>query len=229
MSLFPEDAPRITRIAEDATGTWVSVLAGRRRLAKVPASRFAALDIEVGTPWTPELAARALRVAETSRAKRKAIALLKIKQRSSRELQGRLTAAGFSTEASDAAIAELRQTRAVDDEALAAHLIERQQAKGFSGHAINENLKTRGLSLPGTPSPDESNDAAPTPSDAARALAAARNRLTKVPESLPAAAKFRRLASALTRLGYEEDTAREAARQALGVTDDPGDSHETGD
>ncbi len=207
MSLFAEHEV-VTRIATDAAGRFVSVFVGRRRVARLPVGRARALGIEAGVAWTPELAAGAALALESFDAKKKAVALLRVRSRSTAEIRRRLADAGFAAAAIDAAVMELTKDGVLNDAGLAESLAQAGADKGLSSRGVKAALKSRGLESPG----DE-----PAGSELDRALTAARNRAARLPGSLDAAAQFRRLAAALGRLGYEEDVARHAAASVLGV------------
>jgi SOS response regulatory protein OraA/RecX len=205
----PTPTPTIARITPDRSAPiWAHVIVGRRRVAKVPAARVEGLGIRVGAVWTPALKESAVLATETLRAKLRAIALLKVRDRASAELASRLARAGFSKPAAAAAIAELKSEGLLNDQKLAAHAAEVAASKGLSSAAVKQRLAKLGLAaatLPGD--------------DLARATQEARNRAATLPESLSVPASYRRVLAALARLGYDEDVAREAAERVLGPLD----------
>jgi regulatory protein len=209
MTLFdPSSLGTITRLAE--RDGWTTVYIHKKRVARLPTKRAAALNIAPGLEWTPTLAAAAALATETVKAKKKALALLKVKDRTSHELRDRLTRAGFEPHGIEAALAELTREKLLSDQTLARASIDRDLAKGRSIHAAAQRLATRGISHADIQSPKGELD---------RAIAAAKARAAKLPANLPPQARARRLLAALARLGYEEDTARDAAARVLGFAD----------
>ncbi len=208
MTLFdPTSLRTVTRLVDRAG--WSTVYVGRRRVARVPSKRAAGLGIAVGVEWTEALAHAAELASETVKAKKKAVALLRVKDRTEQELRDRLLRAGFGSEGVEAALAELTREGLVDDARLAQVSVARDLERGRSIAAAAARLETRGVRAADIP---------PTggAGELARAVAAAQKRAQKLPESLPMPAKARRLLAALARLGYEEETAREAAERVLG-------------
>ncbi len=207
MTLFdPTSLGTVTRVVDRAG--WSAIYVGRKRVARVPSKRAAALNIAPGVEWTPALAAAAALAADTVKAKKKALSLLKVKDRTAHELRDRLVAAGHPPTGVDAALAELAREGLLNDSALARASLERDLAKGHSPRAAAHKLATRGIHDADMPSP-------PT-GELERAVAAAQARAAKLPPDLPPHARARRLLAALARLGYEEDTARDAAVRVLG-------------
>src|SRR5437899_2942349 len=118
--LFGDESPSITRLTPDgASALWVHVVVGRKRVARVPAAKVEALGLAVGAAWTPELSERAALAGEVLKAKLKAVALLKVRGRTSVELRARLGRAGWSKEAVEVALGELVRDGLLDDRALA--------------------------------------------------------------------------------------------------------------
>ena len=172
------------------------------------------------------MADRSALAAQVLRAKLKAVALLKVRARSSAEVVGRLVRQGFSRPAADLAVAELAQERLLDDEALAQSRAEGSLNKGMATGAVQEELSRSGLAE--TQAAGAIAQIAGSGDELTRAIEQARNRAAKIPESLGAAARYRRVLTALARMGYDEDVAREAATKALGVLGlGPDDSTQT--
>ncbi|HYE61071.1 MAG TPA: RecX family transcriptional regulator [Phycisphaerales bacterium] len=211
MNLFNHDfLGTVTKVAPTKDG-WVSIFADEKRVARVPRTAMEQIVIQPGQEWTRPLAAACELAAEAFRAKMKAIALLKVKARSRAELRERLVAAGFGADACDLAIEELAREKRLDDAALTQNITQRAEQKGLSASAAAAKLESRGLSPTA---------AATATGELDRATEAARNRAGRLPESLPAPTRARRLLAALARLGYEEETAREAVQRVLGFQDE---------
>lgn len=212
MNLFNHDfLGTVTKVAPTKDG-WVSIYADEKRVARVPRGAAEELKIAAGMEWSKPLAAACDLAAECFKARRRAVALLKVKARSSAELAQRLIAGGCSKAAAEAVIEQLGRERLLDDAALASAIAGRAAENGLSRAAAAGKLEDRGLAAAEVASPGES--------DLERAVAAARNRAGRLPESLDAPARARRLLSALARLGYEEDLAREAVERVLGFQDE---------
>lgn len=211
MNLFdPDHLGTITRLAATKDG-WVGIYADGKRVARVPREAIERLGIAEGGAWTRPLDLSCALAAETCRAKNKAVSLIRVRPRGSGELTARLIEAKFSQEAAAAATAELAGEGLVDDTRLAAVTTARATEKGMSTAAMNSRLTARGLAAAPPPLPG---------SELERAVEAARNRAGKIPESLDAPKRSQRLLSALARLGYDEETAREAVQRVLGFQDE---------
>ena len=219
MTLFGDHPPSITRIVPTKGGL-ASVYAGRKRVATIPAKQADALGIAIGAPWTAELSDRAALALESLRARKKAVALLRVKARSRAELNARLVQSGFSPPAADAALHELAASGLVNDQALAQHAASRTLERGGSAQAAAARLQSRGLDHHAIQTALDAAARDHAGSELDRATQAARNRLAKLPVSTPATARHRRLLSALAALGYDEDTAREAVARVLGYIDE---------
>jgi SOS response regulatory protein OraA/RecX len=222
--LFGDDAETVTRLTPDKSSPlWVHVVVGARRAAKVPAAKLDVLGLAVGTAWSTNLAERSAVAAQVLKAKLKAVALLKLRARSSAEVVGRLVRQGFSRPASDLAVAELVQEGLLDDEALAQSRAEGSLSKGMASGAVQEELSRSGLAQ--TQAAGAIAEIAGSGDELARAIEQARNRAARIPESLGASVRYRRVLTALARMGYDEEVAREAAAKALGIG--PDDSAQT--
>jgi SOS response regulatory protein OraA/RecX len=209
VNLFdPDHLGTITHLVGTKDG-WISIFADEKRVARVPRGNAERLGLANGAAWTRPLESACKLAAETWRAKRKGAALIRVRPRGSAELRTRLADAGFSPEAATAAVVALAGEGLVDDAALAQVTAARASEKGLSAGATAARLGSRGLA-----------DAAPKlvdgGTDLERAIEVVRNRAAKLPESLTATTRANRLLGALSRLGYDEDTAREAVQRVLG-------------
>lgn len=151
-----------------------------------------------------------------SRGKRKdiherALGLLAVRQRSSRELERRLVQAGFEPEAVADELERLEQVGLLDDEAFARAVVEsRMGVRGESRRVVAGKLAQAGvasevamIALDQAPEAEE---------DRARRLAEA-----KAPRlsGLDPQVAMQRLYGFLARRGYGPEVARDAARKAL--------------
>jgi regulatory protein len=158
-------------------------------------------------------AARTGRVGRSKSCHERALGLLAVRSRSRRELRDRLTRAGFEAGEVDDTLERLEAVGLVDDERFAQEFARHQRAVRKAGNrAVASGLLAKGV-------PREIvertlvQDA--TESEDARAEGLARARAARLPRDRPAAA-HQRLTSFLLRRGYPPETARRAARVALG-------------
>jgi SOS response regulatory protein OraA/RecX len=216
--LFAEHTATITRLAPDKSSPqWVHVMVGRKRAAKIPAAKVESLGLAAGVAWTESLIQRATLAAEVFRAKLKALSLLKVRGRSRAELAARLDRSGFSSAATQEALADLTRQRLLDDAALAREMASAALKKGLSASALQRRLRGAGIAEAEAASAVSESSGG---DELSNAITQARNRAARLSESLGAQVRFRRVLAALARLGYEEDVARQAAAAALGITDD---------
>jgi regulatory protein len=159
-------------------------------------------------------------VGEVGRGKRKdcherALGLLAVRQRSRRELERRLSQAGFDEVQIQDSIRRLQAVGLVDDEAFARELAEHHVNSRRSGRrAVVGALAAKGVSRRVI----EEAVADLGQGEEERALELARQRAPRL-AGLPPEKAFGRLSSLLMRRGYDPTTARDAARQALRAPD----------
>jgi regulatory protein len=162
--------------------------------------------------------------ARTERSTRKdvhdrALALLAVRPRSRRELERRLSAAGFDGDEVADELDRLERVGLVDDEAfaraLAEHAFERRKA---GRRAVASALAAKGVApaLAGAVLDDLDREG-----DVERADELARARAVRL-AGVPPEKAFQRLTSFLIRRGHSPEAARGAARRALAV--DEGES-----
>lgn len=136
--------------------------------------------------------------------------LLAQRSRSRWEIRDRMRRAGFDDQVVAKVDARLVELQILDDRAFAQETVEHSQGKGMSSFAIRRALRSKGLD--GTTVEEAMRGA---DSDAERALELARRR-ARTYGRLPSTAAYRRLASLLSRNGYEEDLVAEVCRRVLG-------------
>lgn len=154
----------------------------------------------------------------------RALRLLAVRPRSRRELEVRLTRAGFEPDEVQEELGRLEAVGLVDDEAFARELAEHHVTSRRSGRrAVVGALAAKGVSrqvieeaLAGLGGDEED-----------RALDLARDRARRL-TGLPPDKAFARLSSLLIRRGYDPTTAREAAGKALRVLTDEEDTGSPG-
>lgn len=148
-------------------------------------------------------------VSPADKAHARAVRLLAASAKSEAEIRDRLRRAGFDAAAIESAIARLRDSRALDDDALAERLAAKSRDRHESSALTTDRLARRGLSGHAARAPD-----------AALALAAARAAIARCPEPIGHAARFRRVLAALARKGFDEDAALAAAVAVVGEIPD---------
>lgn len=122
----------------------ISVRVGRRAVARLRVSEIEQLEIEVGSPWTEDLARQAARIKQVEKTRRYAFRLLSKRGYSRNELADRLKR---FTDASDIAgeiLDELEENHWVDDEAYARLIAEDTlRAKPLAAELLIELLIRR--------------------------------------------------------------------------------------
>lgn len=141
----------------------------------------------------------------------RALRLLAVRQRSRRELETRLLAAGFERAEVGEELDRLESVGLIDDERFALEFAEHAATRRLSGRrAVVSSLGAKGVARDvieralGEVGGDEE----------ARAADLARTRASRL-MGLPPEAAFRRLFSFLVRRGYDSALARRAANDAL--------------
>lgn len=146
----------------------------------------------------------------------RALGLLAVRPRSRRELEQRLTAAGFAADEVEDVLGRLERVGLVDDADFARQLAEQQFVHKRAGRrAVTSALIAKGIA-------PELIDAvvAEAPDDEeSRAADLARAKALRMGSVDPVKA-YNRLCSLLMRRGYAPEVARQAARRALEVGDD---------
>jgi regulatory protein len=143
----------------------------------------------------------------------RALGLLAVRMRSRRELQDRLSRAGFDAEEVDDELGRLERVGLIDDDRFADELAQHAAEVKWSGtRAIASALYAKGVAR-------ETIDrvvAGVGENEEARAEALASSRVGRL-RGLPPATAYQRLTSLLLRRGYGPDVARRAAGRALDV------------
>jgi regulatory protein len=126
-------------------------------------------------------------------------------------LRDKLSDRGFAPAAIEPALDRARSERLVDDDALAAALVQERRAKGHAGARIRRDLADRGFE-PATI--DRALGSAADEDPEAAAFAIARVQAERH-SAAPAEAAFRRVVGYLVRRGHPEALARKVAREAV--------------
>lgn len=150
------------------------------------------------------------------RAVRRAVRLLKSRERTRAELAERLDTAGFDRPTIDAALARLGSL--VDDARAAEAHAHRMTARGPVARPMLD-ARLEGLGVP-TALADAAARAALPASDSRGAILAAETAARRLPPGLDKPSRWRRVLGALSRAGFDAEQASEAARRVLGAPPD---------
>jgi regulatory protein len=146
----------------------------------------------------------------------RALGLLAVRPRSRRELEQRLTAAGFEADEVADVLGRLERVGLVDDADFARQLAEQQFVHKRAGRrAVTSALVAKGIA----PDLIERVVAEAPDAEEARAEELARSKALRMGSVDPVKA-FNRLFGLLMRRGYSPEVARQAARRALDVGED---------
>jgi regulatory protein len=181
-----------------------SVRVAGRAVARLRAADVEAIGLAVGAPWTDAVAAAVSRARRTQAVRKAALRLLATRGRSARELEQRLVRRGFEADAIDAVLAELRADGWLDDAAHARAVAERLVRDAPAGAAlVEERLRAHHIDddLAGHVAREVL--AGSDPVDDAERLG--RQRLRAMGRLAPHVAA-RRIAGALARRGFDEET-----------------------
>lgn len=206
----------VSKVKADAKdATLVHVYVGSRKRGSLPAADAERLGVKAGAAWTAELS-RACEVSiNTRRAVRRATGWLASTELTAAELRERLQLAGFWEVVIDATLAKLQGTFAQRDaraaEAALRKLIRKLPA---SSERMHEVLDAKGVGEDDAAAAVA--DATGGESDEALALRAAYRVFEGLPAGLEPSAAWRRVMGALSRRGFSEEAALQAARAVLG-------------
>jgi len=188
-----------------------------KRAAVVRGADVETLGLREGEAWTDEMATRLIALAALDAARRAALRLLAFRARSRADLRDRLIEKEHDAAIVDEVLHELESHCWIDDAALARDLIEEITRNAPAGrpllekklraHKLNDETIVAAIENHERDAGDE-----PPGDEADDALAFARTSLTKL-GSLDAETAARRVAGALMRRGFDEQTVRDAILQ----------------
>ncbi|MHC5003201.1 MAG: hypothetical protein ACYTJ0_08760 [Planctomycetota bacterium] len=214
---------RLPRPAE-VTGVDPARAADRRRLsvagrvvAELPADDVERLHLRVGRAWTDALADSVREAVARDAARRDALAALSTRGLSRRELLDRLVARGHDPQCAEGVVAALAAAGLQDDQALAESVCRvTRRSSPAAPELLRERLRRRQVD-------DETAQTAVETAMSGvdlveEAVRLGRQRLRGGRQTDPATA-LRRVAAALARRGFDEDTVLEALRR-LGLDPD---------
>ena len=162
-------------------------------------------------------------------AKAIALRLLRATDRSRSGLVERLVERDVAPAVAESAVHALERAGLVDDARLASELVARELSRGPTGRARLES-KLRAVGVPDTIAAAALDEAYADRDPLPDAQAFARARLRAMPPRLDAAARARRLAAALSRRGFDPDTAERVVAEFVldAAPSDPTDSDAMG-
>lgn len=212
-----EQISAITPSARDPRRSIVKIGAGRA-VGTVPARVIRELDLSIGTPWTPALAARFSAAVEFDDWLQKGMRLTAKRPLSRAVVTQKLAQKGAPAEMLDRVLARLTELSLIDDRALGQLIVEHELSHQPAGEALlRAKLERKGL--------EESaiehalGEAAPVTTGAGAeraATALAKEKLRSIQGLEPAVAR-RRLAGLLARRGFDEQVVRDVVERLLGV------------
>ncbi len=160
-----------------------------------------------------------MRDSGESPAYRAAVTLLSRKARTCREIVERLVQAGHAHDDAERAAQRLVERGLIDERAIAQAEVRAGVRAGRARAEIERSLGLRGIeesTIRAALADEEVGD------DHGRAVEAARELARRAGHASPAA-RLRRVLAGLARRGFDDDTARNAAREVLGEMPDTGD------
>lgn len=199
---------------------FVSIFAGRRRLAVLHPTDAARLGLLGGEELTPALLAAISEAASITAARRSAMKIVARRELSAAALRDRLGKAGHGEAAAAEAAHWLASLGAVDDRRLAERAAAAELARGKSARLVRRAVTARGVDAAVAAESVANQMYGTGESDVAIALRFARSRLRPALLSLPPAAKRRRLAGQLARRGHDEHTIEIVLDEVLGPADE---------
>jgi len=152
--------------------------------------------------------------AERDRARKIAVRLLETADRSRAALLERLIERDIAPACAEAVVSELERARLVDDERLAEETVSRTLARGPAARA-GLSARLASLGVPAEIAERALDDAFDGRDPVPDAEALARQRVRTMPPTLAPEARARRLAAALARRGFDEDTVGTVVRRIV--------------
>jgi len=194
---------------------WVTIKGRNGVLAKAPKSVLADAEIGTGAEWSAHTQALLTAAMQRFRCRERAIKLLGVRARSEAMLTARLEAAGFEHVVIKETLSRLKKENLVNDEAFAAQTAQRSALDRREGAAlIQARIEHEGISE--STALRAVKPFARASSELERATAVAKAYDARLPKALSPTARAKRLLGAVARKGFDEETAFEATRRALG-------------
>lgn len=202
----------IDRIEIKPDSRWATIYVAGQRVSKVAAMMIPRIPLHIGQEWTRDTESRIEHANEVAKTCGRMVRMLSTSQKSTKELESRLTKSGVNPDVVKEALDLLGQIGMVSDKRLAEQVIETQKRKGRSQAAVQRELSRRGLSAPVEALEQE---------DLLAAIAVAREAAARVPPEADVTTRWRRVLGALGRRGFDEEIAVEASRVILGDAPEP--------
>lgn len=220
LGALPADAPvsAVKPFGDDPARFAIHL--GRVRLGPVHAADLDALDLVVGSPLDAPARLRLAGALAREAARADALALLRTRSRSKRDLLDRLALKGHDRTPAREALDRLERVGLLDDAALARDRAAVIAESGRAGPRAAE-VKLRALGIDPAAASGAVGDAYAGIDTLAQATEAAHRRARTFGPDLDRPTRQRRLYGFLARRGYDHDTCRKATEAALtGLEDD---------
>lgn len=195
------------------------VRVGRARFGPVHSVDRDGLGVRVGEPLDDAARGRLAAALSREAARADALALLRTRSRSRRDLLNRLSLKGHTRDDSGAALDRLARVGLIDDETLAGDRAGVMALSGKTGPRAAE-VKLRALGIEGGVAAAAVREAYDGADLLGQAMALAERLARSLGPSLDEAARRRRLFGYLARRGYDHDICRRATEAALGRPED---------
>jgi regulatory protein len=206
---------RITGLAPDPRRPGVvRVLVDGRPFCALPANSAVTARLEVGAPWSGELAAATGRLADEAAVWQSLLVALARRAFSVEELRRRLTRKGHHPEVVAKAIARAQAERLLDDASFAEQYVASRAARGRGPARLRRDLQSLGVAARKIDVALEKQwPEGEEPLDLARELASRRARQLA---AVPLEARRRRVLAYLGRRGFTGAAVAQIAREACG-------------
>lgn len=192
----------------------ISVRVGRRVVARLRAGDIEQLGLEIGSPWTEDLALQVTRIGQIEKTRRHAFRLLSKRGYSRNELADRLKRFIDDSDIALAVLDELEENKWVDDEAYARHIAQDTlRAKPLALELLTELLMKRQIDEDLARRTARETLREVDPADSAESLA--RSHLKKQSRQPPDVIA-RRIWGVLARRGFDDQTI-ETVMQRLNI------------
>ncbi len=204
----------ITAIEPDTRPGVVKIKIGRRVAARISERDVAEIGLRTGTPWTAPLAQIVAEAETAEKARAAARRLVNARPRSRAELLAAIVGKGFNESIAERVVAEFERTGIVDDARLAASIAESARSRRPAGRAfVEQKLEARSVDADAATAAAENAFRGVNELEEARQLA--RDQNARMPGTLDATARARRLFGLLARRGFSEEICEQAVGELV--------------
>lgn len=204
----------ITAIEPDTKPGVVKVKIGRRIAARISERDVAEIGLRTGTPWTAPLAAIVADAETAEKARAATRRLVNARPRSRAELLAVIVGKGFNESIAERVVTEFERAGIVDDARLAASIAESARSRRPAGRAlIEQKLAARSVDADAAAAAAENAFRGVNELEEARQLA--RDQNARMPGTLDASARARRLFALLARRGFREEICEQAVGELV--------------